>query len=132
MTTKSDILRLKKALKGAEKEQEERKEKKKPPISARTGLALLGWNPKTAEEYAIEFFSIDKYYGKQAELVSFEALEWAAEDKPNHFFSTDQRGLFVVYEDVKKSVQSKIKLSTTVTGIKYNTSVMEVIRHMNE
>lgn len=72
--------------------QEARNEANKAPISARKGLSLLGWNPTTPQEFALEYFEINFENSKPAEVVSFNGL--FEKEPTGDFFMADQRGLF--------------------------------------
>ncbi|XP_028514818.1 polyamine oxidase 1, partial [Exaiptasia diaphana] len=95
---------------------------KKSPIPARVGLSLMGWKPKTQAEYALEYLEVDFENAKNAELTPFQGII----EKGKDFFLTDERGMWSIYEELYTSFKDKIKLNTTVTGIKYNSSMVEV------
>ncbi|KAK3711619.1 hypothetical protein QZH41_003790 [Actinostola sp. cb2023] len=122
VTDMASYHKIQKLFETVEDEQDERKEKKKSPISARVGLSLLGWKPKTAAQYVLEYLEVDFENSKQAELVPFSGLF----EKGTDFLVTDSRGFWTLFQDLYKGFEEKIKLNKTVTGIKYNSSFVEV------
>ncbi|KXJ14400.1 Polyamine oxidase 1 [Exaiptasia diaphana] len=123
ITNKATYDKLLKIFGNLEDAQEKRKKDKKSPIPARVGLSLMGWKPKTQAEYALEYLEVDFENAKNAELTPFQGII----EKGKDFFLTDERGMWSIYEELYTSFKDKIKLNTTVTGIKYNSSMVEVI-----
>jgi hypothetical protein len=102
--------------------QKERGKNNEPDISLRCGLTLLGWQPKTAAQKALEFFYTEYDFGKEPEQVSFNQMF----HPENEFFVTDPRGVFFLFKDLYKKFEDRIKLNKKVTEIKYDSSAVEV------
>lgn len=121
----TDLTKLVKVMRMVKEAQDEKEEMNK--LSARKGLEMLGWNPKTPLQYTFEWWMLDYSYAEKAESISFSALEFSDDED---FLVGDQRGMMELYRDFFKGFKEKIKLNSTVVGIKYNSSSIEVCRIM--
>jgi len=72
---------------------EEAQENNEELLTAREGLRRIGWDPKTPQEFAMEYMDIDFEFARPAELVSFNSLYES--DPHGDFFLVDKRGIFV-------------------------------------
>ncbi|KAI9033831.1 amine oxidase [Phycomyces nitens] len=101
-------------------------------LSARAGLDLSGWFPKTAMEKAIEYYVFDWELGETPEVSSMqfsvENSNWTytgfGPDSDGDLFVTDPRGFKHIFlEEANlflKKDDSRVKLNTLVTKVEYN------------
>ncbi|KAI7871260.1 hypothetical protein BDF14DRAFT_1993399 [Spinellus fusiger] len=100
-------------------------------ISARTGLSLVGWNPQTPMEKAVEYYVFDWELGENPEvsstLLSVTNNNWTytgfGPDSQGDLFVTDPRGFKHIFLEESKlflrNQDPRVKLNTTVTKVEY-------------
>lgn len=105
-----------------------RRKLKQEDISVRVGLRLANWLPVTPEKEASEYFEYDFEYAVPPKYVSTRT--WIADNGNIHsiggkqFFVTDPRGYVHIVNCLAdmflEPSDSRLRLNTTVTKVKYN------------
>ena len=82
----------------------------------------MEWKGKRPVERAIEYFSLDFEFSKPPEEFAFYNMFERGQD----FFVTDERGVWPLYEDLYKPLETKTLLGKAVTKIKITADLVEV------
>ena len=109
-------------------------DKKKPDISLRASMALGGWIPRDALDYAMEFYDLDFTYGHEPEMTSTKHSSIPSFGNASNYDEavvTDQNGgLFNVVQQLLRDVMTtndkRLKLNHVITKISYNAEGVSV------
>ena len=91
---------------------------KEHDIPLRTGLQIVGWNPKSPLENALDYYMSD--FENEAPPKELSASSVGFTGEGNDEIVTDQRGYAYVLREQAKSFQNKIHLNTVVKKISYD------------
>ena len=96
-------------------------------LSARDGLKLLGWDPQTSAQKALDYLFTNYEYARDPE--KFQCNDFFVPE--SEFFISDQRGVMCLFEDFITQIGSRrIQLNQKIEKIVYSSTGVEVSFHV--